>query len=81
MSAMSGRVAQLLILLSQLAQGGSWSIHTMDEHMSYRQHRVPPLQKTQGRGTHSRVIGEEIKTEGRATRPLIADIHEKETYK
>ena len=52
-----------------------------DEHMSYRQHRVPPLQRTQGRGTHSRVIGEEIKTEGRATRPLIADIHEKETYK
>jgi len=40
----------------------------MDEHMSYRQHRVPPLQKTQGRGTHSRVIGEETKTEGRATR-------------
>ena len=39
-----------------------------DEHMSYRRHRVPPLQRTQGRGTHSRIIGEETKTEGRATR-------------
>jgi len=38
-----------------------------DEHMSYRRHRVPPLQRTQGRGTHSRIIGEETKTEGRAT--------------
>ena len=38
-----------------------------DEHMSYRQHRVPPLQRTQRRGTHSRVIGEETKTEGRAS--------------
>src|SRR5208337_3453251 len=40
-----------------------------DEHMSYRRHRVPPLQRTQGRGTHSRIIGGETKTEGRATRP------------
>src|SRR5271157_1393188 len=43
-----------------------------DEHMSYRRHRVPPLQRTQGRGTHSRIIGEETKTEGRATRPISA---------
>ena len=39
-----------------------------DEHMSYRRHRVPPLQRTQGRGNHSRVIGEETKTEDRANR-------------
>jgi hypothetical protein len=39
-----------------------------DEPMSYRQYRYPPLQRTQGRGTHSCVSGEETKTEGRATR-------------
>jgi len=37
-----------------------------NEHMSYRQHRYPPLQRTQGRVTHSCVSREE--TKGRATR-------------
>ena len=37
-----------------------------DGRMSHRRHRVPPLQRTQGRRTHSRVIGEETKTEDRA---------------
>ena len=39
-----------------------------DEPISYRQYRYPPLQRTQGRLTHSCVSGEETKTEGRATR-------------
>jgi hypothetical protein len=36
-----------------------------DKPMSYRQYRYPPLQRTQGRGTHSCVNEEETKTEGR----------------
>src|ERR1017187_6242618 len=79
----SGGVAQAFDLAGTLALGVPHPSRTLrrvgvgiftqwDEHMSYRRHRVPPLQRTQGRGTHSRVIGEETKTEDRATRRGIA---------
>src|SRR5208337_414516 len=38
------------------------------ETKTHRQHRCPPLQRTQGRGTHSCAVGKEIETEGWATR-------------
>jgi len=41
-----------------------------DEPMSYRQYRYPPLQRTQGRGTHSCVSGEETKNPRRGHPPF-----------
>jgi hypothetical protein len=46
-----------------------------DEHMSCRRRRIPPLQRTQGRATQSRVIGEETRTEGRADPSGTAQLH------
>jgi hypothetical protein len=66
-----GGSSRLLISLALLKQGvphPSRTLRRVGVGMSYRQHRHPPLQRTQGRGTHSCAIGGETKTEGWATR-------------
>jgi len=46
------------------------------ENKTHRQHRYPPLQRTQGWGTLGCVVDEKVKTEGWAARRISTAIRE-----